>query len=135
MLPRRLPWCAGPAQSVHVVEACRARDHKDRRYALVLSITSHELMCRNLAMENGPLGVRVNAICPSWVDTDIMQQPFNKAPAFRELIDRVVPLGRMAQPEEVGGLCVALCSPISSYVNGASLMIDGGLTLTVYPRS
>ena len=87
------------------------------------------------AAESGPQGIRVNAVCPSWTETSMMETPFNKAPAFREHINKLVPLGRMAKPEEVAGVVTFLCSPHASYVHGTTMLVDGGLTQTVYPKA
>ncbi|MCJ1333643.1 hypothetical protein MMC10_010343 [Thelotrema lepadinum] len=85
---------------------------------------------RTAAAESGPQGIRVNAVCPSWTETSMMETPFNKAPAFREHINKLVPLGRMAKPEEVAGVVTFLCSPHASYVHGTTMLVDGGLTQT-----
>lgn len=62
----------------------------------------------------------------------MMDQSFEILPELRGLIDRVVPLGRIAQPEEVGDVITFLCSPSASYLNGLGLLIDGGVTLTAH---
>lgn len=86
----------------------------------------------NIALENGAHGIRVNAVCPSWVDTPILDLSFEKMPQLRGFIDSVVPLGRIAQPEEVGDVIAFLCSPSASYLNGLGMLVDGGVTLTVH---
>lgn len=75
--------------------------------------------------------IRVNAICPSWVRTPMWAAEIEKWPA-KEFMEATVPLGRPAEPEEVGESIVYLCSPASSYVNGIGLILDSGLTLTVH---
>ena len=61
-----------------------------------------------------------------------MDREFEKMPQMRDMIKAAVPLGRMAQPEEVGDVIRFLCSPEASYINGAGLLIDGGVTLTIH---
>lgn len=55
-----------------------------------------------------------------------------KFPPVQDFIKVAVPLGRPAEPEEVGDGAVYLCSPAASYVNGIGLIMDSGLTLTVH---
>ena len=83
-----------------------------------------------LAAEVAPAKIRVNAMCPGWIDT-----PFNQ-PAIdfmggREVQDRVVeqivPLGRQGVPEEIATGMLFLASDASSYMTGQSLVIDGGV--------
>jgi NAD(P)-dependent dehydrogenase (short-subunit alcohol dehydrogenase family) len=80
---------------------------------------------RGLARELGPRGVRVNAVAPGLVDTD-MTGPF-MAPEQRNQLAATAPLGRLARPEEVAGACLFLASDLSSYVTGATLDVNGGL--------
>jgi dihydroanticapsin dehydrogenase len=83
-----------------------------------------------LAAELAPANIRVNAMCPGWIDT-----PFNQ-PAIdfmggRDVQDRVVeqivPLGRQGVPEEIATGMLFLASDASSYMTGQSLVIDGGV--------
>lgn len=62
----------------------------------------------------------------------MMDREFEMVPPLRGIINSMVPLGRIAQPEEVADVIVFLCSPAASYINGTGLMIDGGVTLTVH---
>jgi NAD(P)-dependent dehydrogenase (short-subunit alcohol dehydrogenase family) len=85
---------------------------------------------RALAMELAPAGIRVNTICPGWVDT-----PFNDPAvdfmggrqAQDELVRRMVPLGRQATPEEIASSVLYLASDASSYMTGQILLVDGGV--------
>ena len=79
-----------------------------------------------------PLGIRVNAVCPSWVDTHMMQLEFEKVPTLPETIKKMSPAGRMALPEEVADVILFASSPAASYMSGASLMVDSGLTASVH---
>ena len=78
-----------------------------------------------LARELGPAGVRVNAVTPGLVDTD-MTNPF-MPPDMRTALAKQALLGRMATPEEIAGVCLFLCSNLASYVTGATLDVNGGL--------
>ena len=61
--------------------------------------------------------------------TPMLKTEFTKLPDLNERIKAAVPLGRVAQPEEVADVIMFLCGPGSSYVNGAGIAIDGGLTV------
>jgi NAD(P)-dependent dehydrogenase (short-subunit alcohol dehydrogenase family) len=77
-------------------------------------------------------GIRVNALCPSWVRTPMFDAECKKLPAVQDLIKGAVPSGRPAEPDEVGEAVVYLCSPASNYINGIGLIMDDGLTLSVH---
>ncbi|MGQ4870283.1 MAG: SDR family oxidoreductase [Candidatus Thorarchaeota archaeon] len=84
-------------------------------------------MMRTLSREIGPMGIRVNAVCPGWVRTDRVKQLLAKSPSREGEIVAQIPLGRMGTPDEFGAVCAFLLSPVSSYIHGALLLIDGGL--------
>ncbi|KAF2203324.1 NAD(P)-binding protein [Delitschia confertaspora ATCC 74209] len=77
-------------------------------------------------------GIRVNAICPSWVRTPMYEEECKKFPPVEDFIKASVPVGRPAEVEEIGDSIVYLCSPAATYVNGIGLILDSGLTLTVH---
>ncbi|MBV9789988.1 MAG: SDR family oxidoreductase, partial [Chloroflexi bacterium] len=79
-------------------------------------------LTQTAALELGGSGVRVNAICPGWVDTAILE---GLPPGFPDLVSQV-PLGRIGQPEDVAKLVVYLASDLSSFVTGSVFRIDGG---------
>jgi NAD(P)-dependent dehydrogenase (short-subunit alcohol dehydrogenase family) len=88
------------------------------------------MLTRQLALEYAPAGVRVNAICPGFVDTPELrhycEQQDDPVAAF-EACDRAHPIGRVGRPEEVAAAAVFLASDEASFVTGASLVVDGGL--------
>jgi NAD(P)-dependent dehydrogenase (short-subunit alcohol dehydrogenase family) len=87
-----------------------------------------------LAKELGPSGIRVNAVCPGSVDSPMTGHAIEliataegaEAAAIRQRYERASPLGRMASTDEIAGICLFLSSPMASYINGASIMVDGG---------
>jgi NAD(P)-dependent dehydrogenase (short-subunit alcohol dehydrogenase family) len=84
----------------------------------VLSLT------KSLARELGPAGVRVNAVCPSLIETDFVTSAVSKD-RISELTASI-PLGRPGRPDEVAAACMFLASDLSSYVTGATLDVNGG---------
>lgn len=84
-------------------------------------------LCRTLAAELGPRGVRVNAIAPGVVETPLTA-PIKNKPEWYDAYARKNALGRWAQPGELVGAVVFLASDAGSYVTGSVLMVDGGWT-------
>lgn len=82
----------------------------------------------SMALELAPHGIRVNAVAPGYVDTDLNQESFSVANA-REEAAKKIPLGRVAQPDDIPGAVVFLASNDSAYVTGHTLVVDGGYTL------
>ncbi|MBZ6075644.1 SDR family oxidoreductase [Microvirga puerhi] len=80
--------------------------------------------CRTLAIETAKRGLTVNVIAPGFIDTDMMA-PYA---AYRESMEKQIPAGRFAKPEEIAGVAAFLMSEPAAYVTGAVLPIDGGLT-------
>ena len=83
-------------------------------------------LTRSLAVELGPRGVNVNCICPGPIHTGMTQLiPDDAKTKFAR---RRVPLRRYGEPEEVAHATLSLSLPASSYINGAVLVVDGGMT-------
>lgn len=103
------------------------------RGKLPYAASKHAVMgiTKTAALDNTAHHIRVNAICPSWVDTAMMAADFDKQPELKGIIQAVSPVGRMAVPEEVGDVIVFLSSASASYINGQGLIVDAGLSLTM----
>ncbi len=84
-------------------------------------------LTRSLAVELGRHGVTVNCICPGPIDTDMTASIPDDAKAT--YARRRVPLRRYGVPEEVAHMTLNLCLPASSFVNGATIAVDGGMTI------
>ncbi len=82
---------------------------------------------RSSAIDHAKDGIRINAVCPGPIDTAIIAVA-KQFPAVMEEWNRNVPLGRIGRAEEVAGAVAFLCSTDASYITGAMLVIDGGVT-------
>jgi len=85
-------------------------------------------MSRELAVEFGRRGVRVNALCPRPVETPLLMRLFDETPGALERRLVHLPLGRLAQAKEIAYGALFLASDESSYVNGSTFLVDGGIT-------
>jgi NAD(P)-dependent dehydrogenase (short-subunit alcohol dehydrogenase family) len=85
-------------------------------------------LARNLAMEWGPTGIRVNSLCPGHILTPMLRENFEQMPGLREICERENMLGRLATPDEFTGATIFLLSSASSFMTGSQLVIDGGHT-------
>lgn len=82
-------------------------------------------LTKTAALEFAQQGIRVNAVCPGGIETDMVQS-FLSEEFTEEMLDGMHPIGRIGQPEEVAELMVWLCSDRSSFMTGAIIPIDGG---------
>jgi NAD(P)-dependent dehydrogenase (short-subunit alcohol dehydrogenase family) len=85
-------------------------------------------MSRELSVEFARRGVRVNALCPGPVETPLLMRLFEETPGALERRLVHLPMGRLAQAREIAYGALFLASDESSYVNGATFLVDGGLT-------
>jgi meso-butanediol dehydrogenase/(S,S)-butanediol dehydrogenase/diacetyl reductase len=83
---------------------------------------------RAAAVELGPRGIRVNAVCPGPTLTGMATPLIEANPGIEELMARNLPLKRIAQPEEIAEVVAFLASPAASFVHGAIVPVDGGVT-------
>lgn len=89
-----------------------------------------EALTRALAADLGPHGITCNAISPGFFATET-NQPMLDNPAVGPPYAKRVPLGRWGRPEEIAGAAVFLASDAASYVNGHTLIVDGGVSATL----
>ena len=88
-------------------------------------------LTRVMAIDHGKDKIRVNAICPGWIYTPLIQGIFAGDPdpaKAKQAVERRQVLGRLGNPEEVGEAAAFLASDEASYITGASLMVDNGMT-------
>lgn len=88
------------------------------------------LMMKSIAQEMAPYRIRVNSICPGAVRTPINTGAWSTPEAYRSLMT-LIPYKRIGEPEDIGRVAAFLASDQADYINGASIFVDGGMTL--YP--
>ncbi|MFP4541324.1 MAG: SDR family NAD(P)-dependent oxidoreductase [Opitutales bacterium] len=86
-------------------------------------------MVKALATEFSPFGVRVNAIAPGWIETDMSRKAFEGDPERLKKILSRTPTGTLGQPQDVGWAAAYLASPASRFVTGTILPVDGGVSI------
>lgn len=84
---------------------------------------------RQMACDFGPLGIRVNAICPGHIMTERMKEHWTKNPSFLSFFEQQYPLRRVGTPEDIANAVNFLCSEEAAFVTGHTLVVDGGLTI------
>jgi len=98
-----------------------------RRSVYCASKWAMEGMARAMAIDLGPHRIRVNTICPTFIETPLTR-PFFEDPDFLALVLGKIKLGRLGQVEDLMGAVVFLCSDAAALMTGSSLMVDGGWT-------
>ena len=86
------------------------------------------MFMQSLAQEYGNRGIRVNSICPGAIQTPINTAAWSTPEALASLLT-LIPYNRIGQPKDIAGLAVFLASDASDYITGASMFIDGGMTV------
>jgi NAD(P)-dependent dehydrogenase (short-subunit alcohol dehydrogenase family) len=93
-------------------------------------------LTRNLALELAPRNIRVNAVCPGYIDTPMWDEYLQAAidpKALASETEALHPLGRRGLPEDVAAAVVYLASHDAAWVTGTHLVVDGGLTIRTHP--
>jgi NAD(P)-dependent dehydrogenase (short-subunit alcohol dehydrogenase family) len=83
-------------------------------------------MVRTLAVELGPHGVRVNAIAPGWIASEMLDKALSGDPVRKAKILGRTPMNQFGEPDDIGWAAVYLCSPAAKFVTGVILPVDGG---------
>lgn len=98
-----------------------------RRSVYCASKWAIEGIARAMAIDLAPHGIRVNTLCPTFIETPLTR-PFLADAAFKESVLRQIKLGRLGQVEDLMGAIVFLCSDAAALMTGSSLLVDGGWT-------
>ncbi|WP_321854163.1 SDR family NAD(P)-dependent oxidoreductase [Paraburkholderia tropica] len=116
-------------QSGSIINISSQMGHVGSHGRTVYCASKHAIegMTKSLAWELGPQQIRVNTVCPTFIETALTEEMF-KRPGFREWVTSKIALNRVGQIEEVMGAIVFLASDASSLMTGSALMLDGGWT-------
>jgi NAD(P)-dependent dehydrogenase (short-subunit alcohol dehydrogenase family) len=85
-------------------------------------------LTKSAALEFGKQGIRVNAVLPAVIETEMSRRFFGEKPETRDMVAAQHPIGRIGAPEEIADAVIWLSSSKSSFVIGHSLLVDGGYT-------
>jgi NAD(P)-dependent dehydrogenase (short-subunit alcohol dehydrogenase family) len=83
-------------------------------------------LTRAAALETAHRNIRINAVCPGFIQTPMVEETCKQSPTTRDAILAMVPLGRFGRPEEIAGTVLWLCSGASSFMTGKEMVIGGG---------
>jgi NAD(P)-dependent dehydrogenase (short-subunit alcohol dehydrogenase family) len=96
----------------------------------VYSASKHAVigLTKSAAVEYGKKGLRVNAVCPAVIDTDMYRRAAEQDPRKAEYVKNLHPVGRIGQAEEIAAAVLYLCSDLAGFTTGVALPVDGGVT-------
>lgn len=100
-----------------------------RVFAYTTAKSAYLGMVRSLAVDLSPKGIRVNAIAPGFIETEISRRAMEGDPLRRQKVLHRTPIGRFGTPEDVGWAAVYLSSPAARFLTGVVLPVDGGMLI------
>jgi len=83
-------------------------------------------LTKTAALEYAHKNIRINAVCPGPIRTEMMEAPMAQFPKMKDMLLAKTPMRRMAEPEEIAGAVLWLCSDASSFMTGKELVVAGG---------
>jgi len=124
-VPRMISGRGGTIINVSSTAAIRGEAYHSHYAATKGALNA---LTKSLAVELAPHGIRVNAVAPGWVDTDMSAEVFSD-PEFKRRIRETIPLGRIPPPEDIAGPILFLASDLARHITGAVLNVNGGSVL------
>jgi NAD(P)-dependent dehydrogenase (short-subunit alcohol dehydrogenase family) len=85
-------------------------------------------LTKTAALEYVRQNIRINAVCPVYTHSGMVDDLINTAPGMKDKMRRVIPIGRFGQPQEIAQAILWLCSDENAFCNGQAIQLDGGLT-------
>lgn len=117
------------SQNGRVINITSQMGHVGSARRTVYCMTKHAIegLTKAMAIELAPRGIRVNSVAPTFVETE-MTKPMLADPEFADFVKRMIPLGKLADVEDVARAVAFLCGPGGRMITGQSLIVDGGWT-------
>ncbi len=81
------------------------------------------------AIDYAPRGIRINAVCPGTINTPMVKKMFEVGDLSKENVLKAHPINRLGTPNEIADTVLWLCSPMSSFIIGQAIAVDGGYTI------
>ncbi|KAK5627659.1 hypothetical protein RRF57_003374 [Xylaria bambusicola] len=91
----------------------------------------HNRLTLDLALDGIKDDIRVNCVCPTWVESNMTKELERDIPGIEASMAPGIPVGRVGRPEEIADTVLFLCSPRASLITGSSLVVDGGMTINL----
>jgi NAD(P)-dependent dehydrogenase (short-subunit alcohol dehydrogenase family) len=123
---------AAKAGSIINIASVHARITAPKHFPYAAAKSALVGLTRNLALDYAPYNIRVNAICPGWVRTPLVQDWFDQQSDPTAAEERVLsfqPLKRMGTPDEIANFVAFVAGDEASFITGAELVIDGGMSI------
>jgi NAD(P)-dependent dehydrogenase (short-subunit alcohol dehydrogenase family) len=118
-----------PGASIINISATQAYIPMEMQAHVCAAKAGVDMVTKTLALEWGPMGVRVNSIAPGAVDDTEGMRRLAPTPEARSFVTKMIPLGRFAAKKEIADLALFLCSDAARYITGTVIPCDGGQSL------
>ncbi len=124
------PAQGSPAAQAHIVLVSSTAGQRGEAFHADYAASKGALisLTKGLSTELAPHGIRVNCVAPGWVDTE-MSAPAMADPKLRNRALSTIPLGRIADPREIAGPILFLCTPLAGFMTGEIVNVNGGAVL------